>query len=61
MKLLEFFGYKQDPALAERLNHTYDSLRVVGRGTVKVDVSDVHKSIKKQNLYEEAKKIVTGS
>jgi hypothetical protein len=59
--LMRMFGYESNPELAQKINNSYASLRVVGRGTVKVDVSEVHASIKEQKLYEAAKKVVTGT
>ena len=60
-----FFGFgltPQDKALADKLNNrSYSSLRVVGRGTLMVDASEVRKSISEQDLYNKAKKIVEGS
>ncbi|MBB1337943.1 hypothetical protein [Pseudoalteromonas sp. SR44-2] len=60
-----FLGFgltPQDKVLAEKLNNkSYSSLRVVGRGTLMVDASEVRKSISEQDLYKKAKEIVEGS
>lgn len=59
------FGFgltPQDKVLADKLNNkSYSSLRVVGRGTLMVDASEVRKSISEQDLYKKAKEIVEGS
>lgn len=63
-KLLKWFGPSltvQDKELANKLNKSYSSLRVVGRGTVMVDAQEVRDNISSQGLYEKAKKIVEGS
>jgi hypothetical protein len=57
--LMRMFGYESDPELAEKINNSYESLRVVGRGTIKVDVLEVTASIKEQGLYTAAKMVVS--
>jgi hypothetical protein len=63
-KLLDFLGFgltAQDKELAKKLNESYDTLRVVGRGTVMVDANEVRENIKRQGLYQKAKEIVEGT
>ena len=58
--LLKLLGYVQNPELANKINNSYHSLRVVGRGCVKADIEEVCESIRQQGLYAEARKVVTG-
>lgn len=62
-KFLQFLGFaptEQDKKMIALVNQSYSSTRVVGRGTVKIDPSEVSQCehVKRARLY--AKEIVTG-
>lgn len=59
--LLKVFGLgpsEQDKKLKELVDNSYDSVRVVGRGTVKIDPKEVRQSKEFQRAREQAREIV---
>ena len=64
MKLLELFGLspsEQDQKLKQLVDNSYDSVRVVGRGTVKIDPEEVGNTREFQAARRKAKKIVSAA
>jgi hypothetical protein len=60
-KLLEHLGLMptaRDLALRELVNHSYASVRVVGRGTIKIDPTEVRRSPEFQAALAKAAEIV---
>ena len=63
MKLLQYLGLapsEQDKKLKKLVNESYDSLRVVGRGTVKIDPREVSQTPEFKRAKQQAKQIVQG-
>lgn len=61
MSWLKFFGLsrtEQDEKLKQLVDNSYDSVRVVGRGTVKIDPQEVGNSEAFKAARKKAKKIV---
>lgn len=61
MKLLKLFGMlrsEQDKHLKQLVDNSYSSVRVVGRGTVKIDSEEVTKHRNFQQARQKAKEIV---
>lgn len=61
MSWLKFFGLsrtEQDEKLKQLVDNSYDSVRVVGRGTVKIDPQEVGNSESFKTARKKAKKIV---
>lgn len=52
---------EQDRQIIKELNNSYSSLRVVGRGTMMVDPSEVSDNIASNGFYEKARRIVESS
>jgi hypothetical protein len=64
LKLLIMFGLapsESDKELIRLVNNSYNSLQVVGRGTIKIDAKEVYQSPEFQILRAKAKKIISGS
>jgi hypothetical protein len=64
MKLLKLFGLspsEQDQKLKQLVDNSYDSVRVVGRGTVKIDPEEVGNTREFKAARRKAKKIVRGA
>jgi len=61
MSWLKFFGLsrtEQDEKLKQLVDNSYDSVRVVGRGTVKIDPQEVGNSEAFKTARKKAKRIV---
>lgn len=58
MKFL-FKPSKEEAEFVERINNSFKSLRVVGRGTVTVDVQEVQNSPEFKKALARAKELVT--
>jgi hypothetical protein len=61
MKLLQILGLspsEQDEKLKKLVNNSYKSVRIVGRGTVKIDPKEVRDTEEFQKARREAMEIV---
>ncbi len=61
MSLLRLLGLspsEEDKKLKKLVENSYSSIRVVGRGTVKIDPNEVRNTKEFQDAREEAKAIV---
>ena len=61
MKLLQILGLspsEQDEKLKKLVNNSYKSVRIVGRGTVKIDPKEVRETEEFQKARREAMEIV---
>jgi hypothetical protein len=54
-------GTKEERALASKIKGSYSSLKVVGRGTISIDPSEVHKDLVASGVFERAEKLVEAS
>jgi hypothetical protein len=64
MGILKVFGLapnKNDERLKELVNKSYSSVRVVGRGTIKIDPKEVRQSCEFKKAQQQAKEIVKAS
>jgi hypothetical protein len=52
---------ESDKELTKLVNNSYDSVQVVGRGTIKIDADEVYRSPEFQIMRAKAKKILYGS
>lgn len=61
MAILRFLGLspsKEDKKLKRLVENSYDSIRVVGRGTIKIEPQEVRSSAEFKKAREDAKAIV---
>lgn len=58
LKVLGLAPSERDKELRSLVEQSYDSVQVVGRGTIKIDPEEVHRSKEFQNARALAKKIV---
>jgi hypothetical protein len=64
LKFLVMLGLapsENDKELAKLINNSYDSVQVVGRGTIKIDPGEVYRSPEFKVMQAKAKKIIYGS
>ncbi|TMX43925.1 hypothetical protein DA096_00455 [Vibrio rotiferianus] len=62
-RIIRFFtfglwGTKEERHLSRKINHSYTSLKVVGRGTVFISSKEVHQDLMTNNIYERARLLV---
>lgn len=55
---LGLMATKEERELSNKINNSYKTLRVVGRGTIIIDASEVKQDMKDNGLFDRAKDIV---
>lgn len=60
LKKLGLYPSESDKKLKNLIDNTYKTVRVVGRGTITIDPSEVTNSSEFKEAQEKAKKIVYG-
>jgi hypothetical protein len=62
-RVIRFFtfglwGTREERNLSRKINRSYTSLKVVGRGTVFISAKEVHQDLMTNNIYERARLLV---